>query len=77
MRWSSMQYKRSGGRSRIQIQLLPPYIPKPTQLHPLIPRPTPKPTNLHPLYEIRLLPPDLLYCIEVLLRYEAKKLSLI
>jgi len=25
------------------------HIPKPTQLHPLIPKPTPKPTQLHPL----------------------------
>jgi len=59
-RWSSLQNMKCTGRSRIQIQLLQPYVclnlpsstpwltPKPTQLHPLIPKPTPKPTQLHP-----------------------------
>ena len=45
------------GEESDKIQLLPPYIPKPT--------------NLHPLYKIRLLPPDLVYCIEVLLQISA------
>jgi len=41
----------SDDSSRIQIQLLPPYIatPKPNQLRPLIPKPNPNPTHLHPL----------------------------
>jgi len=53
-RWSSLQNKKSRGRSWIQIHLLPPYIyltiPKPTHLCPLSPNPTPNPTHLHPLY---------------------------
>jgi len=33
------------------------HIPKPTQLHPLIPKPTPKPTQLHPSDLDPTLPP--------------------
>ena len=67
------------GEELDKIQLLPPFIylnlpvSTPWSLNPPLNLPisTPKPTNLHPLYKIRLLPSDLVYCIEVLLQSNA------